>query len=315
MLQIKAIQVPEGLIIDHSLSGLIVNDGSVTAKPTFSPNWILFETNSITSIKKKVAPKLISTYFQLKSSLKEKIKDLPEVLSQEQVGYNPAYDSWSNEEYESYRNMYETKRNYSEETFEDFPFQIEIIAKLKKIPDVADFNFPSGSKKSSYNGNTINYSVKYSDILFGEYTEIFYPGIVKPLLPCKLSWTDTFKIIAEHVNIHADRSVCEVSIYDDLHTIWVDKLIELDTPEAYQAAINPFAKKPKYETRYRKHRKYRVFSSDKGSNLPLFQGQNLEDLKNNINMYLNSLIAFINEPLKDCPHCQGKGVIIGKFNA
>jgi hypothetical protein len=40
-----------------------------------------------------------------------------------------------------------------------------------------------------------------------------------------------------------------------------------------------------------------------------FKGNSLQDLKNNIDTYLTSLITEINKPLVDCPHCKGLGVI------
>ena len=76
-------------------------------------------------------------------------------------------------------------------------------------------------------------------------------------------------------------------------------------------------KKPKYETRYRKSREVEVFNmtsaKDKYNNYTIikgFEGNSEEDLKNKIDTYLEELMAIINEPLHDCPHCKGMGVIL-----
>jgi len=41
-----------------------------------------------------------------------------------------------------------------------------------------------------------------------------------------------------------------------------------------------------------------------------FEGNNIEDSHQNIEKYLKELMAHINKPIKDCPHCKGMGVLI-----
>lgn len=41
-----------------------------------------------------------------------------------------------------------------------------------------------------------------------------------------------------------------------------------------------------------------------------FRGKNQADLKNKIDEYLEKLIDRINEPLSDCPRCNGLGVVV-----
>ena len=42
------------------------------------------------------------------------------------------------------------------------------------------------------------------------------------------------------------------------------------------------------------------------------EGEKYQDLEKNIDDYLTKLITYINEPLVDCPHCKGRGVIMDK---
>ena len=44
-----------------------------------------------------------------------------------------------------------------------------------------------------------------------------------------------------------------------------------------------------------------------------FTGENQDDLKQKIDAYCEDLIKFINEPIVDCPHCKGRGVVLGKL--
>ena len=43
---------------------------------------------------------------------------------------------------------------------------------------------------------------------------------------------------------------------------------------------------------------------------PEFRGENYEDLMFNIKQYCKEIVELINEPVKDCPHCKGRGVLI-----
>jgi hypothetical protein len=40
-----------------------------------------------------------------------------------------------------------------------------------------------------------------------------------------------------------------------------------------------------------------------------FVGESYEDLNNNIDKFLKNLMTEINTPLKDCPNCDGAGVV------
>ncbi len=40
-----------------------------------------------------------------------------------------------------------------------------------------------------------------------------------------------------------------------------------------------------------------------------FEGKNEIDLKTQINSYLKELMDVINEPLRECPTCQGTGIV------
>ena len=51
-----------------------------------------------------------------------------------------------------------------------------------------------------------------------------------------------------------------------------------------------------------------VFVKDKESKQ--FDYRDLSNYFFNIQAYLDNLMEHINKPLKDCPHCEGKGVII-----
>ena len=77
-------------------------------------------------------------------------------------------------------------------------------------------------------------------------------------------------------------------------------------------------RKAKYETRYRRYREIEIFSATPKMNkygdkvVTGFRGESQENLLQNIDTYLSDLMDFINEPVADCPHCKGRGVILPK---
>lgn len=131
---------------------------------------------------------------------------------------------------------------------------------------------------------------------------------------CLLSREDSYAIIREHVKNHIDKRCARVtSDYDFCFT--VKKIVKTE-PTAYERCLNPTAKKLRYVTDYRTHREVVALeiAPKKYEKYPVvepFRGENQADLKANIDRYLSDLIAEINRPVSDCPHCKGAGVVFG----
>ncbi len=132
--------------------------------------------------------------------------------------------------------------------------------------------------------------------------------------PCELSREDSYEIIREHVKKHIDpRFARVISDYDFCFRVL--KRVETD-PTAYQRCINPTARKLKYVTDYRTKRDVVALEiapkpRDKYCVVEPFRGDNQADLKANIDRYLSDIMAEINRPVSDCPHCKGAGVVFG----
>jgi hypothetical protein len=161
---------------------------------------------------------------------------------------------------------------------------------------------------------------------------ITIPGIALVSRPCSILPGDFYKIIREYVNTHINPKVARVSSDFDFH-FKVEKLIPLATQAEYKVDINepglfdvlfskkrPKRKKPKYETRYRTHRSVEVYNiAPKEAKYGATVIKGLEasshaELDSKINEYLENLIEYINEPITDCPHCKGMGVVPRKLS-
>lgn len=219
-------------------------------------------------------------------------------------------------EFEHLSSLYTLK--YDTQEPEEIEIEYKIVEKivLDEEIDFKSFRIPS-FKKIGYNSEV--YCVSEKDLEYSIIDRIVLPDLLLPFRPCKLSSTDSYNIIRHYVKTNLDNEVAELtSDYDFCFA--VSKKIELCEPEKYKADVSPLrSKKPKYEFKYRKTRSIQVFEMThspenyKGyTPIKPFEGNTAEDLKKNIKDFCEKLIKEINEPLKDCPHCNGYGVILKK---
>ncbi|MBT9174671.1 MAG: hypothetical protein DDT22_00332 [candidate division WS2 bacterium] len=192
----------------------------------------------------------------------------------------------------------------------------------KLVPVSAEFNILMEIEKISFADTTspIFPSIKNAENQLID--KIMFPPITLPEKPCRLSSKESYNIIREYVKRNINSDVAKItSDYDFCFSVG-KKIILLDK-EGYTVDVNASffgrKKRPKYETRYRKERISPIFEMTyspenyKGyTPIQGFTGNNHKDLQENIEKYLKKLMEDINRPLKDCPHCNGMGVIIDK---
>lgn len=297
-----------------SLLSLLI-DGEKPS-PTFHEGWV--------EIKKK--PKKIQSYeSQLNTNYRYVIKDkkflnldIKEVYSREEVAYKKDYSWYWKEEYSHLSSLYKLVYDENPDILVDLPFDILVTMKVEEV------------KQSEFSYNIIKQCgfIKNKKVLAGSdvqqqlMDEIIFPTIMYPSLPCKLSSKQMFDIIRAYIKDNIDPKVAKILSDYDFH-FSVEKRIPLHTPEEYSVDVNAFSlrkRKPKYEKRMRKERNHKLLdiSHNKtgnkygGSVVSAIIGENHEDLKGKIDKYLKDLITHINEPVKDCPHCEGDGVILDK---
>lgn len=135
---------------------------------------------------------------------------------------------------------------------------------------------------------------------------------------CFLPSEESYRRIREFVKLNINPKAARVSSDYDFH-FEVSKVIQLHQKEKYKKNVKPFSKRPKYVDDYRTHREISVYDiipreeqrksySEHSHVAPKFEGANYEELEQNVQDYLEELIAKINKPLKDCACCGGSGV-------
>lgn len=260
---------------------LLYFDG-VRGVKTFKRNWI-----ELASLPKEVK-KLKQAVRELVSFRLKEGYVPSEALPQElPVGF---FDDGNERGYEIvdlYENIYET---VSPETLVDVEFSISKLA----------------DRSSGWTFKEIPNGIRHS--LLDEIR--VHPDLLQDT-PCELTREESYRIIREYIKSNIDlRFAAIFSDYDFCFS--VVKIIPLSQKEAFK--VNIGKKKPKFETRFRDNRRLDCFSvaPKEYQDYPLvepFRGNSYDDLKKNIQLFLDELMAKINEPLIDCPHCKGLGVI------
>lgn len=232
-----------------------------------------------------------------------------DVLEEDSKYYDPIWK----EDYKTYESLYELKYDSQPDKLEDREFEFTLLIEIDHIDPLDSFQY--SVEKTNDKTNTI---ITDENINYQIIDKIIFPDFLLHLRPCNLTSHDSYRIVRQYVKEHIDGNVATItSDYDFCFT--VKKLIPLAKTKKYTVDVNNniFQKrkrKPKYVTKQEKHRTEVCFEMAPKSynNCPVisgFSGKNQKDLKKNIDRYCKDLIDFINKPLKECPHCDGYGVI------
>lgn len=300
MIKYHAIILPDKIYISDSrntnysvidLTTFIFDCGE--AKETNKKGW--YELPCLPkTLQRKISPLPIISHYKLKDGFVSTDK-LPESVSVDFFKYDDDIEEYSNSEI---KGLYEAVLEKKEPYLENIEFEIATIA-----------------HKNS-NWKFVNAPPNVQHHLLDEITK--HPAVLQDER-CFLSTEESYKRIREFVKTNINPRVAYVSSDYDFH-FEVSKKIQLHEKEEYKRCTNIFAKRPKYVKDYRLDRKISIYDiipkeetrksySEHSHVAPKFEGANYEDLEANIKNYLNELIEKINEPLKDCPHCKGRGVV------
>lgn len=253
------------------------------AEKTYHKDWFQLNQEPI-KIEKTIPAQKINQRYELKDGFQE--TDMtPKVI-------NEPYIDEDSEFYEV-KGLYDYKYEEKEGGFEEIPFEINIVEEIDGEFEIAK----------------MEHQVKYNLL-----DRIQTHPILLQNKPCYLTKEESYRIIRNHIKTYIDPKYARVtSDYDFCLT--VEKVIELHKPHEYTVDVNAMHKrrKPKYEKRYNTTKSVKVYQVAPKSyqSYPIvepFSGNDYEDLKKNIDLFLNELMEMINEPVVECEHCKGRGV-------
>ncbi len=189
---------------------------------------------------------------------------------------------------ENIAGLYSYKYDLAEAEYLKVDLEIEIAFEIN------DFEIKQISEKVSHN---------LIDV-------ITTPSILLVTKPTKIDYKESFRLIRQFVKTNCNLNYARIySDYD--FSFVVLKRIE-HKPEPYQKNMGTL-KRPKYITDYRRNRDIRILDIGIGNSYkpaPEFEGKNYDECKEKLNDYLEKLKIEIEVPLKECPHCNGLGVLL-----
>lgn len=294
-----------------------------TTKKTFSKGWCFVEgEKEINKIEKFVPSRKAHAGFRLKDESFASDK-IPSYLSLEESKYNAWEDnSWEDSPYADYASLYERVLEETPETYEELGFEAENKGNL----DIEYREKPADMKFTVYKTEWTHEGTKEIDlsgvVRWSELEKMLTPEFALPERPCGLTSKQTYDIVRHYVKENIDPKVAEVtSDYD--FSFEVSKKINIK-PYIHKweekKANGKSYKRPKINSKTISHKKEKIFEMTHKNkpwrdNTPIegFAGESLEDLIENVRLFLDELMLHINSPIEECEHCGGTGHILPKI--
>jgi len=279
-------------------------------EPTHHDRWLMLPAIPTTVEQIKVAH-TVTTGYKLRDGVAVSEATPAELPSD-------AFHYWDNEgPWDAVRGVYDPVTEDVPETYEAIEFSVTTLAEIKDFDAYTNFSFDAGKVYSSYSDQMVDTRVTDQSVEYQLADKVFFHPEVLPLRPSRLSSEDSYKIIREHIKQNIDGKRARItSDYDFCLT--VAKVIRLAEPYEYTTESGT-GKRKRVERKLCSNREVVVYkvAPDRGRDgvysgyprCPEFVGANHADLVANIKARLDELIAEINAPVVDCPHCKGVGVV------
>jgi hypothetical protein len=316
-IQIQAIKTDKCWFIKFvgvSAHNILINDNNLEA--TFASGWykVSDEPKTVTVIR----PRPNTNFrYEIKDVATLAKIDLPEVMPRDEVvttfedEEGDEYCAWR-EDLKPFESLYELKSDKQDPIKEELDFDLVVLQEIEEIPE-EKFAFRAKRDRTTI-------TITQNNLLRQEIDKIMFPDIMAPVLPCALTSEQVYGIVREYVKQNIDPKVARItSDYD--FCFEVHKIIDLADPfekvtEILKSNGKSYAT-PKYNKTYISSRTVKCFemttkqrSYNNYTPIDGIVGKNHRDLKEKVETLLNDIITTINEPLVDCPHCKGQGVVL-----
>lgn len=286
-------------------------DGKKPEK-SFKRNWYMVESIPQTIQCEKSQPAINKRYELIDESMEsDKIKKRLEIkeIKIDSDGY------WK-DEFAPLRSLYTMKYDEQPSILESVEFHIKEHRKIDVEVDF--FGFKYAVQKTQWDSDGF-IDLTQENVSYDLLDEIQSPSLLLPLRPAFLTSSQSYKIIRKYVQDNINPKAASItSDYDFCFT--VQRKIKIEpikyTYDANNSIFDKKKKRPKYITAYRNDRKVTLFEMTTEEKpyqgyTPIkgFSGQNVKELKENIDKFLSELMEIINKETKDCPTCNGCGII------
>lgn len=245
---------------------------------------------------------------------------IPAYLTHEQVAerYSGGEIYWEN--YDNIRSLYVEDIQEQPEAIIPSPFKLDCLGDIRVEGLLSE---PRNMTYKVYRDGTwthkgdIELDLRYI-ATWDEIDKLLVPDFALKDRPCKLTSKQTYDIIRHYVNTHINPAHAVVSSdYDFCFNVRKKIAIQpyVRRTEITKSNGKSYAR-PRFNTQKVEHITKDVFdmthSEAKYKGYPVikgFEGTTLEDLAENIKLFLDELMEVINQPVEQCPSCKGVGHI------
>lgn len=296
-----------------NLKSLIINGEE--PNNTFDPRWVKVSAPPKT-VERQIGKSYTNHRFELidKSMESEKI---PLVIPKgEAYEGGDEYGRLWGPKYQTLCSLYALHRDELPPKLEPVSFKYFKLLEIPNLREYAGFSYELAKEEWNDGPKYItNEKVTYQAI-----DKIVFPSLLLADKKQKLTSKESYSIIRKHIQDNINPKWAKITS-DYNFCFAVKKKILLAKPYKSRSEIltqrGKSYRSPKFKENLVSDKLIEVFemthSEDRYKGytvVPGFEGENQEDLKNNIDRYLEELMTRINEPLKECPHCCGAGAVI-----
>jgi len=324
MINIVAVKTNKGLFItrnDGNYNGRTISgylfDGE-KPEPSFHQDWFIINQEPARVSHTQKQSDINHRYVLTDDTLSNK---LPTELPIDEAGEyikdcEGQHFVWK-DEYAMYKSLYILVSDSQPDLDVEDEFSFQIAFQVDEVKPPKEINYPVNERRVSYKDEKIIDHITNKNTEHQLLDKMVFPTILLADTPCRLSSEESYKIIRWHIKQNIDYKVAKItSDYDFCFT--VVKVIQLAEPytATYERTLRG-RRKPTISNRFVSTREVPIFemthaaSNYKGyTTIQGFEADDENKLKQQIDNYLKDLMGKINEPLKDCPHCKGKGVVV-----
>lgn len=295
-----------------------------TYKADYDHTWLWTPKKPEKVIRKEHQPNINYRFELIDLSMKN--RKFPAVIKAENRDSGDGYKAWMLPEgKEHLSSLYAEKSDKQPEL--KIPVNIEwnLLMRIPELDADPEFAFKALQEGSF---KKVQYVVTAGKIKNHPLDELLFPPPVLQKRPSCLSSKETFDIIRHHIRENINPKVAIItSDYDFCFT--VKRKVRL--AEAYinryehTTARGKSYRPPRFSVKKIEEKQIEIFEMthterDQGgyqgyTPIAPFRGCNIDNLKKNIETYLEDLMAEINRPLTECGECAGSGIVDWKRKA
>lgn len=282
----------------------------------------------IDKVERKKEPRALLVGYKMKEDVSEALKAaLKPSYVLDEVGYH--YDDsieeyvFSNKEFDAIKAMYLPEYAMTEESWEEVPVEHVVLGELTiENYEQPDKMVVKVQEDRSWSSEAVDVDLA-SIVCYEDFERMLTPGFMLHTRPCSLSSPQVYKIIRAYVKQNINPRVAEItSDYDFCFTVSRKVAIKPITTKREQKKANGRSyATPRFSTQTISYKSIPLFemtdSSHRYQGYTVIEGweaNNLQEMKEQVKHYLDTLMEEINTEWKECECCGGIGAIGSKID-